>query len=317
MIGSATIEHQPSPARGRLFIFLAAALWSLGGAFTKVLTQSTFVGVDEPPIEPLFLAGKDIPIQIACYRVVFAGLVLLPTLRRGDIRFRPLMLAMLLSFALMNAAFISAQALGTAANAILLQYTAPLWLYLAALWQGEPTDRRGGWSLAIGLVGIAVIVGGGWQEDDLAVVAIGLFSGVAYAGVVLCLRALRGLSPAWLTVWNHLLGGLILLPLVVFLRPPTWQQFVILFFFGAIQMGIPYWLVAQGLRTVSVQEAGGIALLEPILNPLWVYLVAGEIPHPFTFVGGAIILAALAYRYWPISDVLGETDGNSKKRSAP
>jgi drug/metabolite transporter (DMT)-like permease len=64
-------------------------------------------------------------------------------------------------------------------------------------------------------------------------------------------------------------------------------------------MGLPYWLVARGLRVVSPQEAGMITLLEPLLNPLWAYLVAREIPKFPTFIGGALILGALAWRYWP------------------
>ena len=278
-------------ASGRLCIFLAALLWSLSGAFTKTLTQDTFLGVNDPPLAP---------IQMACWRAIFAGLFLVPTLRPADIRFRPLMLVMALCFALMNVSFVSAMTFGKAANAILLQYTAPLWLYLVAIfWFREPSDRRGVISLFAGLVGIAIIIVGGWEEGDLNVIGLGLFSGFTYAGVVLSLRLLRELSPAWLTVWNHLLGGLALLPFVLMLPAPTWPQFVVLFFFGSIQMGLPYWLMARGLRTVSAQEAGTITLLEPILNPLWIYLIAGEEPHSFTYIGGAIILAALAYRYFP------------------
>ena len=72
---------------------MAAVLWSTSGAFTKVLTQDTFAQLDEPRLAPLTLA---------CYRVLFAGLVLLPTLRPRDVHFRPMMLLMLLTFACMN-----------------------------------------------------------------------------------------------------------------------------------------------------------------------------------------------------------------------
>lgn len=289
-----------SPAHGRLCILMAAILWSLSGAFTKALTTDTFVGVNEPAIEPLVLADKNVPIQLACYRALFAALVLAPTLRRRDLTVRPLMIVMALAFALMNATFVTALALGTAANAILLQYSAPLWLYLVSIfWMGETSNRRGVISLFAGLFGVGIIIGGGWDEGELAVVGIGLLSGFTYAGVVLCLRLLRGVSSAWLTVWNHALAALMLIPFVLMLQPPTASQFVVLFFFGAIQMGLPYYLMARGLRSVSAQEAGTLTLLEPILNPLWAYLVAGEAPQVWTYVGGAVILIALAYRYFP------------------
>ncbi len=298
-------DPPPTLVHGRLCIVLAALLWSTSGAFTKVLTKDTGLGLDQPAIEPWDLAGKEVPVQIACYRVLFAGLVLVPILRRQDISFRGLMVVMALCFAVMNALFVTALALGTAANAILLQYTAPMWMYLASVvWLGEPADRRSGIALVVGLAGILVIVLGGPLEG-LPILLVALGSGLAYAGVMICLRVLRHLSSRWLTVWNHLLSGLVLLPLLWALRPPTLAQFVVLFLYGAVQMALAYWLVARGLRAVSPQEAGTITLLEPLLNPLWTYLIAGERPATETFVGGALILGALLWRYWPRGRVAG------------
>lgn len=298
-----TNTPNPTPAsavHGRWCILFAAVLWSLSGAFTKALTTPTFLGVNEPTLEPFVLAGKDVPVQIAFYRAFFAGLVLVPTLRRGDLQIRPLMFVMVLCFGLMNASFISAQALGSSANAILLQNSAPMWMYLVSIyWLGEKADRRGTICLILGMLGIGLIIAGGWTEGEMLVVGIGLFSGFTYAGVILGLRMLRDVSSSWLTVWNHLLGSLILLPFVLMLHPPSWQQFIVLFLFGGIQLGLPYWLMARGLRTVSAHEAGAITLLEPILTPVWAWLISGETIGPWTFAGGAVILGALAYRYLP------------------
>ncbi len=302
-------------ATGRLCILFAAILWSLSGAFTKALLKPTVFGVDEPAIEPLLVVGLKVPIQIAFYRAFFAGLVLVPMLRRGDIRFKPMMLAMLVCFALMNATFISTQALGTAANAILLQNSAPLWMFLVSVyWLGEKPERRGVISLFAGMLGIGVIIAGEWSGGNLLVVAIGLVSGLTYAGVILGLRILRDLAPAWLTVWNHLLGSLVLLPFVILLEAPSWQQLVTLFLFGSIQLGLPYYLMARGLRTVSAPEAGVLTLLEPILTPVWTFFVAGETPEVWTYVGGAVILLALAYRYWPRGQEPGVRSQGSENR---
>src|SRR5262249_14469363 len=154
-------------------------------------------------------------------------------------------------FAIMNATFVSALALGTAANAIVLQYTAPMWMYLACIWLlGEPSDKRSLAALGIGLVGIGVIVAGGWQSNQLPVVGLGLVSGLAYAGVMVCLRVLKDASSRWLTVINHLVSALVLVPFVCTLAWPTWPQLGWLFIYGAVQMSIPYWLVARGVRSV-------------------------------------------------------------------
>jgi drug/metabolite transporter (DMT)-like permease len=266
-------------------------MWSTSGAFTKVLTLPTPLGLNEPAVAPL---------QIACFRVIFAALALLPALRRRDFSFRPMMLAMVVSFAVMNAAFVSAMSLGTAANAIVLQYTAPMWMYLACVGLlGESADLRSLAALAVGLAGIAVIVAGGWHGGELAIVGIALVSGVAYAGVMVCLRMLRDASSRWLTLLNFLCSGVVLVPFVCRLAFPTPGQLAVLFLYGAVQMAVPYWLVARGLRSVSPQEAGTITLLEPLLNPLWAYVVSGEAPSWYTFVGGSFIVGALAWRYAP------------------
>jgi drug/metabolite transporter (DMT)-like permease len=239
-------------------------------------------------------------LQIAFYRTLFAGLVLLPALRRRDVSFRPLMLGMAGCFAIMNATFVSALALGTAANAILLQYTGPMWMYLASVWWlGEPPDRRSFRALLIGVLGIGIIVCGGQKEAHLDVIAIALASGFAYAGVIVCLRVLRDASPRWLTVWNQLASALVLVPWVWYQPWPTTGQLCVLIAYGAVQVALPYWLMARSLKAVSPQEAGTISLLEPLLNPLWAYLISGEQPSLYTLGGGVFILGALAWRYWP------------------
>jgi drug/metabolite transporter (DMT)-like permease len=289
-----------SPAHARLCVILAALLWSSSGAFTKVLTKPTPLAANEPPLEPWHFAGIDFPVQIACYRVLFACIALAPLVSRREIRFRPMLFVMGVCFALMNILFISANALGTAANAILLQYSAPLWIYLVSVTcMGERADLRGTVSLFAGVAGVGVIVAGGWKEGDLIIVLIALGSGLMYAGVVLCLRVLRDESSRWLTVWNHGVAGLVLVPLLIGLRPPTVLQLVVLVLFGVVQMGLAYWLMARALRSLGAAEAGTLSLLEPLLNPLWTYLVSGERPSDATFLGGAIILAALAWRYAP------------------
>lgn len=297
-------SHVPSVAGGRLCIVAAAVLWSLSGFFTRLLQKPSVLDLNEPTLTPL---------QIAFFRALFAGLSLAPLLRWPDIRFRPLMPVMVGLFAAMNALFISAIALGSSANAILLQNTAPFFVYLASVFLlGEPPDRRSLHALLIGMVGMVVIVAGGGQIGArLDVMLMGLGSGVTYAAIILSLRALRDESTSWLIVQNHLGSAFCLATAVLLLNGPTiwlaWltaptaRQLGFLCVFGAVQMGLPYFLFARGLRSVNPQEAGAITLLEPMLNPLWAYLISPETdtPTPYTAVGGVLILGALAYRYLP------------------
>jgi drug/metabolite transporter (DMT)-like permease len=247
-------------------------------------------------------------MMIAFYRVLFAGLVLAPLIRRKDISFRGMMIVAAVCFAVMNVLYVSAMAMGSAANAVLLQYTAPMWMYVAGVWfLGEAADRRGAIALVSGLLGVGIIIWGGFQESaeraKLLPIALALASGVVFAGVFLCLRLLRDASSLWLTVINHLFAAVCLLPALWYfaLPQPEFSQILVLAFFGAVQLGLPYWLAAKGLQALSPHEAGTICLLEPVLNPLWAYLVAPETESPKwpTLVGGMFIIGALAYRYWP------------------
>lgn len=239
---------------------------------------------------------------MACLRALFAAAVLLPFLRRRAITFRPAMIGMVACFAAMNICYVTSITLTSAANAIVLQYTAPAWMFLASVyWLREPLDRRSLLSLLIGMVGVVVIVVGNWVSAPLGV-ALGLVAGAAYGGVAVFLRVLRQEDALWLTVLNHLIGGLVLLPVILAVlewRPfdMTLTQLIGLIIYGGVQMAIPYTMFSRGLSVVTPQEAGIITLIEPVLNPVLTYLAVGEVPKTVTVVGGAIILAGVAWRY--------------------
>ncbi len=263
---------------------------------TRLLQYPTILHLHEPPPTAL---------QIAFFRIFFAGLFFLPWLRRGDLTFAPVMLPMVATFAAMNGLFISAMAYGTSANAIWLQYTAPFWVALFAMvFLKEPADRRTTHVLMVGLLGVGVILVGSWWRgpvEQLPVIGMALGSGITYAGVLICLRAARAHSSAWLTSLNHVGGALLLLPWIWGVPLPTPGQLAFLALFGIVQMALPYWLMARSLRTLSSQEAGLIVLLEPILNPIWAWLLVPEreLPRIETWLGAGLILAGLIWRYTP------------------
>lgn len=296
--------------RGRWCLVLAAVLWSLSGLGTRLLKHPTALGLNEPALTPL---------QIAFFRGLFAGLVLLPAVPVRKIGVRPVMAPMIVCFAVMNALFISAITLGSAANAILLQNTAPFFVFaFSIVVLRERADTRSVVAITLGMLGMAVIVGGDGElfnggRIEVTMMAVG--SGVTYAAVILCLRHLRDQPAAWLSVQNNL-GGALCIALAVatlnglpffadWVTTPSLRQVAFLVVFGGVQMALPYFLFARGLQTVSPQEAGAITLLEPLLNPVWAYLISPETDTPTsaTWLGGAMIIGALAYRYWPRAEV--------------
>lgn len=300
-----------SPRTARLLLVLAAVLWSAGSFFMRVLREPTSFHLNDPVLTP---------VQIAFWRGLFASLVLLPLVRPSAIRFRPPMIGMVACFSVMSGLYLSALGLGPAANAILLQNTAPVWVYLIGVYLLKHTaDARALRSTLLAMVGAGIIVAGNWPRDlppdeqrsQITILLMAAGSGVMYSGVVLFLGHLKSESPAFLMVLN-LIGSAVVLAHFVLINSgwgsfvewvcaPTAGQLVFLAVFGAVQMAVPYWLFARGLKSVSAQEAAVITLLEPVLNPIWAYLIAPdkEVPTAWTMVGGLVLLAALAWRYMP------------------
>jgi drug/metabolite transporter (DMT)-like permease len=115
------------------------------------------------------------------------------------------------------------------------------------------------------------------------------------------LQRTKGIDPVYLTWVNNLVCALLLFWFVQAQLALTMNQAMILAVMGAVQLGAPYYLFSKGLQTVSLPEASLIALIEPVLNPLWVALIVGELPSTATVWGGALILFGLGVRYvWPL-----------------
>jgi drug/metabolite transporter (DMT)-like permease len=282
---SADQPADPSPPRnGRLLILAAALLWSSSALFAKA---------------PLF---DDWPLEsrgmvLAFWRALFAGVLVLPAVRTPRLRWR--MLPMVVCFVTMNATYLTAMTLTTAANAIWLQSTAPLWIFAAgALLGTDAFNRRDLVPLACGLLGVGLILSFELHGQARAGIVCGLIAGICYAGVVLSIRTLRAENGAWLVALNQLFSASVLFLYVVYAGIwPSPSQLAVLAGFGFFQMGLPYLLFARGLRGVTSQEASLIALLEPVLVPVWAFLSWGERPDWWTLAGGGLILVGLIIRY--------------------
>ncbi len=287
-LGKSPAELPGSPhgnvAAARAWVTVATILWSSSGLFAKATTFDVW---------PADARG----IVLAFWRAAFAGVLLLPAVRRPqwDVRLVPLCLA----FTVMNVTYLTAMTTTTAANAIWLQSTAPWWVLLVGvLVLGQPFPRSERVPLIAGGLGLAMILWFEVQGQARFGVLCGLISGFSYAGVVLSLRALRELDTVWVVSVAHLVTAVLIFPYVVGLDVwPSTTQLPVLAGFGLLQMALPYVLFARGLRLLTSQEATVIGLLEPVLLPVWVFLAWGEVPAPWTLVGGGLILAGLLLRY--------------------
>jgi drug/metabolite transporter (DMT)-like permease len=281
-----------SVERGRLLILAAAILWSLAGVFIKFLDLH--------------------PLAIVFYRSLFASLVFMPFVKRGDLRFNGTILVSVVTYTAAISAFVSANKLTSAANAIVLQYTAPIFVFLFSwLALREKIARPNLFALCVAMIGIGIISLDSAGEPEMAGVALALASGVLFAGYMINLQRTKELSPVYLTWINNLVCACLLFALVAMQGrlTLTLNQVIILAIMGAVQLGAPYYLFSKGLQTVSLPEAALIALIEPVLNPLWVALIVGELPSRATVWGGAMILFGLGVRYiWPLTVARAEAE---------
>jgi len=277
-------QHTPSKLGGRLLVLSAALMWSSAGLFAK----APIFGDWDPATRGLLLAF---------WRAAFAAMLLAPLIRRP--RWNILLVPMSLCFTLMCVSYLSAITLTTAANAIWLQNTAPAWVFMiSVLALREPIVRRDMIPLCFAVLGVGTILLFEAQGQALPGVACGIASGLTYGCVIVFTRLLRRHDAVWLVGLNHLVATALLLPWMLSLRIwPSPGQLAVLAAFGVFQMAIPYVLISRGLRAISSQEAVAIALLEPVLMPLWVFLVWREVPAWWTILGAVLILVGLVVRY--------------------
>lgn len=260
-------------------LLLAALCWSLGGLLIK--------SVDWPPL------------AVAGGRGLIAALYLTLT-ARGPLRFTwsPVQLGAAVAYASCTATFVVATKLTTAANAILLQYTAPVWVALLSAWFLGERATRADW-LAIGATFGGMLLffwSAGLQLAGAMGNLLGVASGVSFAATAMLMRRQKDGSPLESIILGNLLAFLIGLPAMIGPPLPSPQGCLALALLGLVQLGVSYQLYARAVRHVTALEATLIPVIEPILNPVWVALFFGELPGPLALAGGAVVLAAVTWR---------------------
>ena len=289
--------RRPSPRTARVYLFLGAVLWSSGGLFIKEIE-----------------AGA---VSITFFRCLFAAAWLLPLVRGRRTPRRADAGVSIALFALLLVLYVGSTKETTAANAIFLQYTAPLYIVLFGPWlAGERLRALDAGPLAICLAGIVILFVGNQGETDATGLWMGAGSGLFYGLFFLWLRRIRYADPIAITFINCV--GVALLLLAV---PGVWdvseRDIALLVLMAAVQFALPYVLFTRGLGQVTGAEASLIALIEPVLNPVWVVLFFGEDPSTATLAGGAVIISGLALRYTVFRAPSDEAPAEEEVGAAP
>ena len=280
----------PRQRRGRgvgvLMLIAASVLWSVSGVAVK------WVNMDA--------------IGFAFWRSLAAGagMALLLPLSRGSAPDARWMTLAAVLHAVVVTLLITAMTSSTAAAGIILQYTGPVFCALFAwAFQGRRLGRRTAAALTIAMAGVAVMLIGGLRGGtSLVGLVTGAISGVAFGALILTLevvnRSARGgqpVNPFLVVTLNNLGTAAIVLPVALLFGRVGAQpgQVGIVCATGIVQLAIPYVLFVLALRRVEPVDASLLILLEPVLNPVWVWLAVGERPDAYTFIGGGAILVAM------------------------
>jgi drug/metabolite transporter (DMT)-like permease len=256
----------------------AALCWSLGGLLIKSVAWP-----------PLAVAGGRGFIA-AAFLAVFAP--------RFRFTWSAAQIGGAVAYAATTILFVTATKLTTAANAILLQYTAPVWIALFGAWfLGERATRRDWLTIAIVFGGMGLFFCDDLRLAGFAGNLIAFASGVAFAAMTLLLRKQKDTSAEESIFLGNLLAGVVGLPFMFSARTfPSVRGWIALVLLGIVQLGISYLLYARAIRHITALEAVLIPVIEPILNPIWVLLALGERPGPLSLVGGVIVLSAVTAR---------------------
>ncbi len=263
--------------RGILYVFIAALLWSTGGVAIKAVD-----------------AG---PLVVSFYRSAIAAVVLFAVLRPRVQRWTLQFFLALAAYAACLTSFVIATKWTTAANAIFLQYMGVIWVMLfSPLFLKEPLRKADVIAVIVAFGGMALFFIEKFDPRGVAGNVAAILSSIFFAMLIMFLRAQRDASAEAAVSWGNVAVSLSLVPFVAGDLRVDLQSLLILAFLGVFQIGLAYYFFVRGLRSVTATKASLTGMIEPVLNPLWVFLLLGERPSPLAILGGMIVLGAVAAR---------------------
>lgn len=278
---------EPTPLADRLRVLAAAALFSSGGALIKAVHFNGW--------------------QVASFRSVVAAATLFLLLR--EVRRRPTLkvLGVGVAYALTMILFVQANKTTTSASAIFLQSTAPLYVLLLSPWllhekiRGRDVAFMVVLALGLGLFFVGFDPVSATAPNPKLGNVLALASGVAWALTIMGLRDLGRGGESWgptAAFWGNVFAALGCLPMALPLGPSQPTDWLLVAVLGVFQISLAYVFLLKGLEKVGAFETSLLLLLEPVLNPVWAWMVHGERPGAWSMAGGAVILLSTVVKSW-------------------
>lgn len=271
-----------------LFIILAATLWSTGGLMIKAISWQ--------------------PLAILSGRSIFSSIVLFLYVRRIHIKWTRWKILASASHILTASLFIMATKLTTAANAIFLQYTAPVYIVILAAWFLHERPTRMDWiSMVVIFSGMLLFFGDKLSLNGFLGNFLAVLSGITLALLTVSMRAQKDGSPVESILIANIFTAIVGFPLVM---KESWAatNWLIILYLGVFQIGFAFLFFSVAIKHVPALEATLISTLEPVLNPVWVFFFIGEKPGLFAMVGGAIVLGGVALNALSSARVIPEPE---------
>ncbi len=262
-----------------MLVLIAVLLWSTGGLFIKLATNLD-------------------AYQVTFFRSLLAGITVLVITRRSGLLINGFGVMVSIIYATLLFLFVWATKHTTAANAIFLQYTAPVYiLILAPFVIGEKFHLRDLVTVIFCIAGMSLFFVGdltiGDYQGNIAALGSGIFLGL-YIMLLKHPRA-AGMNSVITVIYGNFLLALLTLPSGIAAFPTaTWRDYAAVGFLGVFQIGISYILFIKGVTGgTRPLDASIIGFIEPLLNPVWVFLFVGEQPSNWAILGGAVIIATV------------------------
>lgn len=253
-------------------------LWSTGGLFIKLTSLDAY--------------------QVTFFRSLFAAITVLIITWRNGLRINAFGILATLIYSTLLFLFVWATKHTTAANAIFLQYTAPIYiLILAPFVIGEKFHIRDLATVVFCIAGMSLFFVGDLTIGDIQGNIAALGSGIFLGLYIMLLRHPKamGMSGTITVIYGNFLLAIVTLPSGFAAIPTiTLKDILAVGFLGVFQIGISYILFIKGVRMgTRPLDASIIGFIEPLLNPVWVFLFVGERPSNWALLGGAIIVATV------------------------
>ncbi len=261
-----------------MLVLAAAIIWSTGGLFIKWTSISG--------------------LELSFGRSLLAAITVAIFTRREGFGLNPVTAFASVLYGALLLLFVLATKETTAANAIFLQYTAPLYvLVLEPLLYKEKFRKRDLITVVVCVLGMSLFFVGKLRPEDVRGNLLALGSGLCFAFYFILLRhsTSRDVNRASSVIYGNLLVVLIAAPAGLKVLPNiNTHDALSVLYLGVVQIGLAYTLFTLGMsRGIRSLDAGIVGYIEPVLNPVWVFLVLGERPSKWALVGGGIIISAV------------------------